>query len=349
MCNSGALAIAELQRTARLTLASPVGIHEVGAHDVMIKETRAASADEQGNVRVPVFPRTASRSRPLLGVFQGKFERRTPRKLAFFHQLAGRRGSRPLRQSCLPWPEKQRCSVPAGLHRKFRKLAFFGSIQNYACVQTLTEKLIEQGLRNKLFSERQLERVVGAGPASRYGLVNRAVKAQELHRIRRGLYVLSPRFRTEPVHPFAIAQALAPGSYVSFETALSFHGWIPEAVRITSSVVPGRKSSTLEHPSFGSCAFHPIALNRSGFLELVERKQLESQVALVARPLRALMDLAAFRKLEWRGLDWLTQGMRIDMEDLRSITREDVESLSRVYKQKGANHFLRTLAGELWQ
>jgi IMP dehydrogenase len=46
MCNCGALTIAELQRTARITLASAVSIHEGGAHDVMVKETRAASADE---------------------------------------------------------------------------------------------------------------------------------------------------------------------------------------------------------------------------------------------------------------------------------------------------------------
>jgi IMP dehydrogenase len=46
MVNCGALTIAELQRTARLTLASAVSIHEGGAHDVMVKETRAALADE---------------------------------------------------------------------------------------------------------------------------------------------------------------------------------------------------------------------------------------------------------------------------------------------------------------
>jgi IMP dehydrogenase len=46
MCNCGALTIAELQRTARLTMASADSIHANGAHDVIIKETRAASADE---------------------------------------------------------------------------------------------------------------------------------------------------------------------------------------------------------------------------------------------------------------------------------------------------------------
>ena len=46
MCNCGALTIAELQRTARLTLASAVSIHEGGAHDVMLKETRTTSTDD---------------------------------------------------------------------------------------------------------------------------------------------------------------------------------------------------------------------------------------------------------------------------------------------------------------
>lgn len=198
-----------------------------------------------------------------------------------------------------------------------------------------------------MLSEHQLKRAIGAGPASRYGLVNRALKAKELVRIRRGLYVLAPRYRAEPPHPFAIAQALSPGSYVSFETALAYHGWIPEAVRVTASVVPGRKSSELEHPLFGSFTFHPLALNRSYFLELIERRQFGHQAALVAKPCRALMDLAAFRKLQWQGLAWLTDGMRIEMQSLRSITRKDIETLAKVYKQKRPIEFLCSFAKEL--
>ena len=214
-------------------------------------------------------------------------------------------------------------------------------------MQTLTESIIEQGLTDRILSERQLERAVGKVPAARYGLVNRALKADELVRIRRGLYVLATRLRTEPPHPFAIAQSLAPGSYVSFETALSVHGWIPESVRITASVVPGRKSSTLEHATFGSFAFHPLAVHRGYFLELIERKQFGHQTALLARPLRALMDLVALRKLDWQGLNWLIEGMRIDAENLRSVTRSEIQSAAQVYKQKRPNEFLRSLAQDL--
>lgn len=40
MCNCGALSIPELQRKARLTLASAVSLHEGEAHDVILKDTR---------------------------------------------------------------------------------------------------------------------------------------------------------------------------------------------------------------------------------------------------------------------------------------------------------------------
>ena len=214
-------------------------------------------------------------------------------------------------------------------------------------MQTLTEQLIEGGLRNKVLSERQLERVTGGGAARRYALVNRALKAHELVRVRRGIYILPPKYRTEAPHPFPLAQALEPGSYVSFETALSTHGWIPERVHIVASVIPGRKSSHLEHPLLGSFTFHPLALHKEHYLELIERQQLGSQVAWVAQPLRALLDLVAFRKLQWQGLAWLTDGLRIEEAMLRTITRAQVQTLASVYKQKRPNHFLKALANEL--
>jgi hypothetical protein len=214
-------------------------------------------------------------------------------------------------------------------------------------VQTLTENLIEQGLRDRILSERQLERAIGGAAARRYGLVNRALKANELTRIRRGLYVLAPRYRTEPAHPFAIAQALIPSSYISFETALAHHAWIPEAVLTTASVVPGRKSTQVDHPSLGSFTFHPLALDRRHYLELVDRHQFGHQAALVASPLRALMDLVCLRKRTWQGMDWLVEGLRIDAENLRSLTRADIDVLTNVHTQQRPKAFLRALAKEL--
>jgi len=214
-------------------------------------------------------------------------------------------------------------------------------------VQTLTQHLIECGLSNRVLTEKQLGRVLTGSDQRRYHLVNRALKAGELHRLRRGAYLLDSRFRDHPPHPFALAQAFVRGSYVTFETALAQHGWIPETVRTVASVTPGSKSARFEHDVFGSFSFHPLALHPGYFLELVERLQMQQQTMLVARPIRALMDLVCLRKVVWQGMGWIVDGLRIDYEILRCVTTADMKTLGLIYKQKRVQSFLTAFAKEL--
>ncbi len=58
--------------------------------------------------------------------------------------------------------------------------------------------------------------------------------------LRRGLYTFAPPYRTKTPSPFVVANALSPGSYVSCQSALSWHGVIPEGVKSVTSVTPGR-------------------------------------------------------------------------------------------------------------
>jgi hypothetical protein len=97
----------------------------------------------------------------------------------------------------------------------------------------------------------------------------------------------------------------------------------------------------------GSYEFRPLAINKEYFLELIERRPLGSGIALLAHPLRALVDLITFRKLDWQGVAALTQGMRIDAERLHKITRAHIQTLAGVYKQKRPRNFLGALAREL--
>jgi len=214
-------------------------------------------------------------------------------------------------------------------------------------MQTLTQQLINQRLENRLLTEKQLARVLHGSPQRRYGLVNRALKAGELLRLTRGSYLLADRYRDYPGHPFALAQAFVQGSYVSLETALAHHHWIPEAVYTTASVTPGRKTLVYETQNFGRFSFHPLAVHADGFLELVQREQIIQQTMLVATPLRALMDLVCLRKTEWQGMAYLTEGLRIDEEFLYSITHDDIDTLMLVYKQKRVQLFLESLARAL--
>lgn len=214
-------------------------------------------------------------------------------------------------------------------------------------MQTLTRELIDRHLEDRILAEAQVARVVDGTPQRRHHLVNRALKAGELIRLRRGRYVMAAQFRDRPAHPFALAQAFSPGCYVSFETALAHHGWIPEAVHTTACVTAGRKSSEIEHPAFGSFSFSPLPLQTGYFLEMVERVELSGQAALVARPLRALMDLVCLRKQEWQGLGWLADGLRIEVEHLRSATGADIRTLQSTYKLARMQTFLKAFAREL--
>ena len=214
-------------------------------------------------------------------------------------------------------------------------------------MNTITNRIIEQGLANRVLKVSQLKRLVKGSAQSRYNLVNRAIKTKELSRFQRGLYTLDDRFRDYPCRPFILAQALEPGSYISFETALAYHGWIPEAVYTTASVVSHRKSRKFKHKKMGIFNFQPIAVKRKHLLELVNRHQTNEQTMLIAKPCRALMDLICLRKLSWKGMDWLLEGLRIDPELLASITSTDIKILKLIYKHKRVKSYLSHLSREL--
>lgn len=214
-------------------------------------------------------------------------------------------------------------------------------------MQTLTNMIVAQGLTNRFIKTSQMDRLIAGSAQRRYGLVNRALKTGELIRLQRGLYVLNQRYRDYRYHPFALAQFLVPGSYISFETALAYHGWIPEAVFTTASVVPGRKSKYYEYYEAGHFSFHPLAIQRGAFLELVNRYQIDGQTMLVAKPCRALMDLICLRKLAWQGMDWFSEGLRIDTELLSTMTKDDIQTLSRVYTHQRVKTFLALFNKEL--
>lgn len=214
-------------------------------------------------------------------------------------------------------------------------------------MQTLTQLLLEQGKNKQVLDDVQLARLLGGSDARRYGLVNRALQAGELLRLKRGSYVMSQRFRQTLPHPFVVAQVLLPASYVSFESALAYHGWIPEAVYATTSVTPGRKSISHEVTGLGQFVFQPLALANGHFLTGVQRVELAGQHCLLAHPLRALLDWVCLRKLAWQGLPALLDGMRLDEDELQTVSPADVQSLQAVYKHQRVRDYLEHFAHEL--
>ncbi len=202
-------------------------------------------------------------------------------------------------------------------------------------MQTLTQLILENGLGSRIISRDQLARMLEGSPQRRYNLVNRALRKGELLQLQRGKYLLAPStLLNSTPHPFVLAQALAPGSFISFESALCFHGWIPEAVPVTMSVVPGRRQLEINHPILGLYRMYPIAIQEGGLLESVERITFNGHAALVAMPLRALLDIICRRKLAPEEVRGFADAMRIDVEHLRNIAPEVWLSMARVYRHK---------------
>lgn len=211
----------------------------------------------------------------------------------------------------------------------------------------LTEIIIDSGNSERVLTARQLERLVKGGKGRRYGLVNRALKANELLQARRGLYVLAEKYRRHPIHPFVLAQHWMPGSYISAETALSFHGWIPEAVHTVVSMTSGGKTMHYSHAVFGQFEFRRMTVNPGYFLQAVARHELQQQVALIAEPMRALLDLVYLRKLSWQGLDYLIEGLRIDEHVLKTVPSSTISMMLDVYKGKREQQFIKELLRSL--
>jgi predicted transcriptional regulator of viral defense system len=211
----------------------------------------------------------------------------------------------------------------------------------------LTEHIQKAGLAGRVITDAQLARLLDGTLQRRYNLVNRALHWGELLRLRRGRYLLASVARQAKMHPFVLAQALLPGSYISFETALSFHGWIPESTPVTMSVTPDRRRHTITIPHFGQFLYYPLALNKGFFLEGVDREIFEGHSCLVAQPLRALLDLFCLRKLDYPGIKSLIEGMRIDEDELSTIDNEHLQRLLPVYQHIRMGAFISSMQKEL--
>jgi predicted transcriptional regulator of viral defense system len=117
--------------------------------------------------------------------------------------------------------------------------------------------------------------------------LSRWVSAGKLRQLRRGLYMFEPLYQHVAPHPFLIANALAPGSYVSAQSALAYYGLIPEHAPRTVSVTLARTSEW-----DGGFIHHHLAPHLFFGYQSVEI--VSGQSVFLALPEKALLDLTHF-------------------------------------------------------
>ncbi|MCJ7586345.1 MAG: type IV toxin-antitoxin system AbiEi family antitoxin domain-containing protein [Candidatus Aminicenantes bacterium] len=144
-------------------------------------------------------------------------------------------------------------------------------------------------------------------------------KSGRLIQLRRGVYALSERYRKNDPHPFTAANLMKSASYVSLQSALEYHGLIPEYVPSVTSVTTGRPEHLAN--SLGSFIYKHV--RRTLFFGYRRLDLEQGQRAFVAEPEKALLDLlylppgsgdpAYLRELRLQNLASLNMGRLKDM------------------------------------
>lgn len=210
-------------------------------------------------------------------------------------------------------------------------------------MQTVTETAIQKAERG-IFTREQVAFWINSRGASLDALLKRAVASAEVRRICRGLYCLSSRFTSRQINPMELAQQIHGPSYISLETALSYHGWIPEAVHAITSVSP-KRSRTFETP-LGLFSF--TCVPQSNLLAAVNRiSEAGGGSFFVATPLKSLADYVYTHHGDWTGIAPLRESLRIDDENLAGLTGGDFDELLPVYRSGRVRRFLVGLRKEL--
>ena len=116
--------------------------------------------------------------------------------------------------------------------------------------------------------------------------LSRWVKSGRILRIHKGWYTLDEPFRRVRLDRNIIACTIKQGSYVSLQTALAYHGMIPEYVAETTCVTTGRPLS-IDTP-VGRLVYRHI---KQELFFGCRREAGNKQTAYIATPEKALLDL----------------------------------------------------------
>ena len=211
-------------------------------------------------------------------------------------------------------------------------------------MQRLTESVFKLAPPGGLFNETVVSNLFpDASVGARALLVHRACLAGEILRLRPGLFVLGPAYRKSEPHPFVVAGVLHSPSHVSLESALAFHGWIPEAVYQVGCVTVAR--SRVCSTPLGVFSFRrvPALAPRAG----VEAAEVARDGwAFIASPLRAIADMVYLRRnITWNrdGLAYLTEGLRVEQDDLSALSFHAMDEILDSIRSRRVREYLQGL------
>ena len=161
-------------------------------------------------------------------------------------------------------------------------------------------------------------------------------KNGDLIRLKKGMYVVSPKVHNQPVSKELIANHLYGPSYISFESALSFYGLIPERVYNIHSMTI-KRARTFPTP-LGSFEYSTAG---ERYFEIgIRQKIMDDRYAwLIASPEKALCDLiVATPQLRIQSVKamqtFLEEDLRVDFSMVKDFDTEIITKCMTYGKKK---------------
>lgn len=220
------------------------------------------------------------------------------------------------------------------------KLSYYDSLMH---MQSMTEIALERSKRG-VFTREESACWINDSGARLNALLKRAVGSGEVLRIVRGLYCLDKRFLRASLNPLELAQRIQGPSYISMESALAYHGWIPEAVYMVTSASVER-SRVFETP-LGMFSFTRVPQAR--FYAGVARVEVDNGGSfLMAEPLKALADYVYVHDCRWDSVTPVLESLRVDEGALAELKPDSFDLLMNHYRASGVGRFLAGMRKDL--
>lgn len=190
-------------------------------------------------------------------------------------------------------------------------------------------------LPTDVFTDSEVANLVEGTPNRRHSLVKRAIAEGDLIQLRRGVYGFGKRLQRAPLNQFELAQRIYAPSYVSLESALSHHGWIPEGVYTVTSASM-KRSASFDTPVG---AFSYTRIPKFNYIG-VERVTEGGAIYLIASPTKALADYIVTHKMNLAPKD-LMEFLRIEEQFWRQLSYKLFVEIAESYRNTRLRGFVR--------
>ena len=169
-------------------------------------------------------------------------------------------------------------------------------------------------------------------------VITRLLRAGDLIRVKKGLYVFGIEYAKRPYSLEILANLVYGPSYVSCEYALSFYGFIPESVFEVTSMTTERNK--MFSTPVGRFSYKHLSLSRYQ-VGLTHIEVLPDRRVLMATPEKALADLLLLRDEKPDDVDELRSVLydsyRCDPNNMKKLRISYMNEIAKIYHYKAVS------------